>query len=102
VYGVHYSARQQTGAEQVDAQLKHLILSIFEDHRDGGIDCETCSQKLASLAELVANGAKLHELLPAVEEHLQCCAECNEEYQALLSIIIAENSGLIQSSIQED
>lgn len=93
--------RQQTG-DIVEAQLKHLILSIFADHRDGGIDCETCSQQLASLAELVAKGAKLHDLLPAVEEHLQCCAECNEEYQALLSIIIAENSGLIQSSIQEE
>jgi hypothetical protein len=79
----------------VDEQLQKLIKAIFDEHQDGGIDCETCSQQLNCLAELVATGAELRQLLPAVEAHLRCCEDCREEYQALLCILRAELNGLI-------
>lgn len=49
------------------------------------------------LAELVAAGVDPRDLLPAVEEHIICCADCREEFEALLAIIRAENQGLITS-----
>ena len=79
----------------MDEQLQKLIKAIFDEHQDGGIDCETCSQQLNCLAELVATGAELRQLLPAVEAHLRCCEDCREEYQALLCILRAELNGLI-------
>lgn len=78
-----------------DENLHKLINAIFDTHTDGGIDCEQCCKQFNCLVELVANGAALGELLPAVEEHISCCADCREEYQALLSIVAAENGGLL-------
>lgn len=89
----------------MDEQLQKLIKAIFEEHQDGDIDCETCSQQLNCLAELVATGAELRQLLPAVEAHLRCCGDCREEYQALLCILRAEINGQLQNldySTQKD
>lgn len=81
----------------MDDQLRKLINCIFDAHLDAIIDCETCGAQFNCLAEMVAGGANLHELLPAVEEHLACCLDCREEYNALLAIIRAENQGLTAS-----
>jgi len=83
----------------VNERLHKLIEFIFEEHEDhSGIDCETCVEQFTHLSELVARGAKLHDLMPAVEQHLACCAECREHYEGLLSIIKAEFNGLLSQS----
>lgn len=81
----------------MDEQLRKLISCIFEEHQDGGIDCETCSMQLNCLAEMVARGAAMTQILPAVTAHLECCPDCREEYEALLCIMIAEDKGLLAS-----
>ncbi|MBK8024677.1 MAG: hypothetical protein IPK19_25445 [Chloroflexi bacterium] len=80
----------------MDEQLHKLIACIFDQHADSNpIDCETCGLHFHHLADLVARGASVNQLLPEVQQHLDCCPECNEEFQALMSIIIAENRGLV-------
>jgi hypothetical protein len=86
----------------VDDHLQKLINSIFDTHQDGGMDCEQCCRQFNCLVEMVAAGTQLRDLLPAVEEHLACCRDCREEYQALLSIILAENNGLLTQARTED
>ncbi|MEP7293933.1 MAG: hypothetical protein ABI835_19255 [Chloroflexota bacterium] len=88
--------------EIVDENIQKLIDSIFDTHSDGGIDCEQCCQQFNCLVELVAAGTELREMLPAVEAHLRCCQDCREEYQALLSIIVAENQGLLTQARNEN
>ncbi len=83
-------------------ELKKLIECIFDQHIDADLlDCETCGAHFHRLADLVANGAQVQQLLPEVEQHLACCSECTEEFQALLSIIIAENKGILTSQTSE-
>jgi len=72
--------------------LLRFILNTHEEQHDC-MDCETCNQQFDCLAEQVAQGADLHTLLPAVEAHLACCADCREEFEALVAIIRAENGG---------
>jgi len=78
-----------------DERLQRLITAIFTVHQDEAIDCETCSEQFDCLVELVMRGAKLGDLLPAVEKHLSCCPDCDEEFQALVSIIRAETGGAL-------
>jgi hypothetical protein len=70
-----------------DDKLRAVISSIFDTHLDTIIDCETCERQFACLAELVAQGADPAVLLPAVEEHLRCCPDCNEEFIALVATL---------------
>lgn len=85
----------------MDDNLQKLINCIFDTHSDGGIDCEQCCKEFNCLVEMVATGAELRQLLPAVEAHITCCADCREEYQALLSIIMAENGGMLTPARKE-
>lgn len=78
---------------QQQEQLRKIIQSIVTAHQDEQMDCETCSQQLECLAERVAGGANLRDLLPAVEAHLECCQDCSEEFQALICILRAEQRG---------
>lgn len=81
-----------------DDRLQRLISAIFTVHQyEEEMDCERCSQQFDCLVELVMRGSDLRQLLPAVEEHLRCCPDCNEEFQALVSIIRAETSNSLES-----
>ncbi|MCA9902543.1 MAG: hypothetical protein KC547_01695 [Anaerolineae bacterium] len=73
--------------------LHKLVESIFTVHADENeIDCEGCGCQIDHLAELVAAGANLRELLPAVEAHLRCCTDCREEFEALVAIIRSQDT----------
>ncbi len=70
-------------------QLVERILALHESE----MDCESCGQQIDCLAELVAVGQDPRLLLPAVQAHLECCRDCREEFEALLCILRAEQSG---------
>lgn len=76
-----------------DEHLRKLIDHICDTHQDEVIDCDSCGCQIECLAEKVAAGASLPDLWPEIEAHLQCCRDCREEWQALLSIVRAEQDG---------
>ena len=78
-----------------EEHLRKLVESIVIAHRDDQMDCDMCAGELDCLAEKVAAGADLRDLLPAVECHLACCKDCNEEFIALVCIIRAEMNGYL-------
>ena len=80
--------------------LNKLVQSIFTVHEDEEFGCEDCGCQLDYLAELVAAGADLSRLLPAVQAHLRCCTDCREEFEALVAIIQAQGTGYVSQSVQ--
>jgi hypothetical protein len=85
----------------VDDQIRKLITAIFGQHADDSpIDCDQCAQHFCRLADLVRAGAPVAELLPEVQRHLDCCSECTEEFQALLTMIEAQNTAIVAQDKQ--
>lgn len=78
--------------------LQKLIRDIFQTHTETELDCAQCECQFHSLAELVHSGAALHEILPAVQQHLDCCADCQEEFGALLAVIHVEPGSLSRAA----
>lgn len=83
-------------------QLNRLLQFILAAHEDEPMDCEACAAQFDCLAEQVALGADIHILLPEVEKHLKCCIDCQEEFEALVSIIQAENAGMTTHNENSD
>jgi hypothetical protein len=73
--------------------LHKLIAEMVVAHQDDPMCCADCECNLERLAEMVARGASLEDLMPAAAYHLRCCADCREEFQALVVILQAESSG---------
>lgn len=59
--------------------------------KDDEIDCERCLALVAEFAERELAGRSIPVGLEAVEHHLSVCAECREEYEALLRVLKGVN-----------
>jgi hypothetical protein len=63
------------------------------------MDCNDHCEKLASLAEQVANGADLDEILPELKEHMHYWGDCREEFLALVAVLRAEQNQHLKDAL---
>jgi hypothetical protein len=67
-------------------QIRNLLhlLSVTRNHE---LTCDEFLEKMGEYAERDIAGLPLDDILLAVEHHLVLCAECREEYEALLAAL---------------
>lgn len=67
-----------------------LSFSVPEEE----IGCGDCGDRLDRFAEMRLRGLDAGEALPLVEAHLRQCHDCEEEFEALMSVLrAAEQEG---------
>ncbi len=69
--------------------LKGLVRMVLGT-RDDEIDCGRCFELLDRFVELTLAGADPAEALPLVQDHLDRCGDCREEFEALLLALRSE------------
>jgi len=74
---------------QLDRMLLARIIESILTTRNDEIDCDACEEQLASFAELTLAGRSAAEALPLVQDHLDRCGDCREEFEALLRALRA-------------
>ena len=65
------------------------LLGLVGQTKDDGLDCECCFDRIAEFADAELEGRSLCEAMMAVKTHLDSCACCADEYQALLEALKA-------------
>lgn len=60
-----------------------MVMSTREDE----ISCDECGERLSEFAELTLAGKNAKDAIPLVQDHLDRCAECREEFEALLDVL---------------
>jgi hypothetical protein len=75
-------------------KLMNFILNAPVEEKIVSMDCNDGCEKISHLAEMVANGAKLEDVLPELEKHMAYWKDCREEFDALVAILKAEQCGL--------
>ncbi len=70
--------------KEIDGLLRLIGLTT-----DDEIDCERCLALVAEFAERELAGRTIPAGLEAVAHHLSICAECREEFEALLQALKA-------------
>lgn len=73
-------------------KVKKLVRDILTT-RDDEIGCEECFEQLNRFVELVLAGRDAAQAMPLVEDHLRRCADCHEEFEALLVALRAVSAG---------
>jgi hypothetical protein len=71
------------------------LLSRADDPFDEdavAMDCRDGCEEIAQLAERVANGEALENIMPAFADHMDQVGCCKEEFEALVSVIAAEEA----------
>ena len=57
--------------------------------RPDEIGCDECFEQLDRFAEEVLAGKNAAEAMPLVQDHLDRCGDCREEFEALLAALQA-------------
>jgi hypothetical protein len=71
--------------------LKKMVHSVVSTQPDE-IGCDDCFAQLDRFAELVLAGKNAAEAMPLVQDHLDRCGDCREEFEALLRALRAEST----------
>ena len=65
-------------SERMDALLRMLALT-----KDEEASCDDCLEHMAEFAETMLAGKSIPDGLKSIDEHLELCGECREEFEAL-------------------
>jgi len=66
-------------------EMLHGILSTRPDE----IDCDECFKQLDRFAEMIMAGQDVAQVMPLVQDHLERCRDCCQEFEALLAALRA-------------
>ncbi len=76
-------------ADQLQALLD-FVLNCPENERIEAMDCNDHCENMAALAERVAAGATLEQILPELQRHMHYWGDCREEFTALVNVLRME------------
>ncbi|MDE2951164.1 MAG: hypothetical protein OXT68_10380 [Chloroflexota bacterium] len=74
------------------SKLIDFIVNAPADDTLIKMDCNDCCEKITQLAEQVANGADLNEILPEMKKFMHYWGDCREEFEALVAVIQREKA----------
>jgi len=67
-------------------KIKHMVRNILTARPDE-IGCVECLERMDRFVEMELEGKSPAEAMPLVHDHLTRCADCREEYEALLEAL---------------
>jgi hypothetical protein len=68
--------------------LKKIIVILTNTHAgEGELSCDECYEEIDHFAEIELVGKSAAEAMPLVQEHLEHCQDCREEYEALVAAL---------------
>ena len=80
---------RQEETNKLEAQkLKWLVRAVMTTRPDE-IGCEECFQELDRFVEMELAGKDAAEAMPLVQDHLDRCRGCKEEFEALMAALRA-------------
>jgi hypothetical protein len=66
--------------------IKKMVRNILTSRPDE-IGCDECLERLDRFVEMELAGKNPAEAMPLVQDHLERCRDCHEEFEALLKAL---------------
>ncbi len=73
----------------VDQEYFTAVVEEIAGVREYEIGCEECYEQVDLFVDLVHSGFDAAQLMPLVQQHLELCDECREEFEVLLEALRA-------------
>lgn len=67
--------------------LLRRMMGMLAATREQEVSCDDVYLLLDQFAEAILRNESLSDLLVSIEQHLQVCPDCREEYEALLAVM---------------
>ena len=73
----------------MDSDLLKTMARGIMTTRSDDIGCDECFKKMDHFVDMVLDGKDAAAAMPLVQDHLNRCKDCREEYEALLAAVQA-------------
>lgn len=73
--------------EKLPDEVVREFLRVLEQIRTQDVSCREVFAQLDEYVEKELRGEDVARLMPLLREHLDLCADCCEEYEALLNVL---------------
>jgi hypothetical protein len=83
-----FAARGRRAATLEPHVVRRLVRGIVTTRPDE-IGCQECFEELDRFVEMRLAGKDAAEAMPLVQDHLERCGDCREEFEALLAALQA-------------
>ncbi len=77
----------QSGMKAEKSEMMQKMLVMLSNTQDKELTCDDVFALLDQFTELAAQGEDVAQLMPLVQQHLDMCEDCREEYKVLESIV---------------
>lgn len=74
---------------KLSSETIQKLMNAVKSTRDQELDCGHCYDELDRFIEMKLSGKNAAEAMPLVQEHLDRCPPCREEYEVLLEALKA-------------
>lgn len=74
-----------------DPQMAQKIMGMLAKTREDELTCDDVFALLDQFVEMAARGEDVASLMPMVQQHLDLCGDCREEYESLMNVITNQN-----------
>ena len=74
---------------QLSTETIRKMMNSVKSTRDEELTCGHCFDELDQFIEMKLSGKNAEEAMPLVQDHLNRCDACREEYEVLLEAIQA-------------
>ena len=73
--------------EQLQDEVVIRFLKVLDRVREEEMSCEEMYHQLDEFVEQEVQSHEAGKIMPLIQEHLEMCHECCDEYEALLTIL---------------
>jgi hypothetical protein len=70
-----------------DPEMMRKMLGMLANTQETEFTCEDVFAVLDQFVELAARGENVKSLMPLVQQHIDMCPDCREEYEALQRVL---------------
>ncbi len=63
------------------------FFKLLEQIRKEDLPCDKMYVQLDEFVEQEVKAQDAEKIMPLIQEHLDCCSDCHEEYEALLNVL---------------
>ncbi len=77
----------QNGMQGNKSEMMQKMMAMLSNTQDVELTCDDVFAVLDQFAELAAQGEDVTQLMPLIQQHLDMCEDCREEYKVLERIV---------------
>jgi predicted component of type VI protein secretion system len=86
-----YRTQFSAGMQASGSQMAEKMIGMLAKTQEQELSCDEVFALLDQFTEMAARGEDVTSLMPMVQQHLEMCGDCREEYQALMNVITAKS-----------